>query len=41
MVVALPEGSLWIMIPVNFVLAAGLIIMWSKAFTLGGGRVGA
>ncbi len=38
-VLALPEGSLWIMIPINFALTAVLILVWSKLFKLGWGRV--
>ncbi|MFC2021080.1 NADH-quinone oxidoreductase subunit NuoH [Chloroflexota bacterium] len=38
-VLSLPEGSLWVMIPVNFTLTAVLILLWSKLFKLGLGRV--
>ncbi len=38
-VLALPEGSLWIMIPVNFTVATVLILVWSQFFKLGRGRV--
>lgn len=39
LVLALPDGSLWAMIPINIVLAAGLILLWSKFSKLGWGRV--
>ena len=38
-VLALPENSLWIMIPINIALTAVLILLWSKFFKLGRGRV--
>ncbi len=38
-VLALPEDMLWVMIPVNFGIAALLILVWSKFSTLGRGRV--
>jgi NADH-quinone oxidoreductase subunit H len=38
-VLALPEDSLWIMIPVNFAITAVLVLLWSKFFKLGWGRV--
>ncbi|MDD5082954.1 MAG: NADH-quinone oxidoreductase subunit NuoH [Dehalococcoidales bacterium] len=38
-VLTLPEGSLWVMIPVNFVITAVLILLWSKNSKLGWGRV--
>ena len=38
-VLALPEGSWWVMIPVNFAVTAVLILLWSKLFKLGWGRV--
>jgi NADH-quinone oxidoreductase subunit H len=39
-VLTLPQDSLWIMIPVNFAIAAVLILFWSKKFfRLGWGRV--
>jgi len=38
-VLALPENSLWVMIPVNFAITAVLILLWSKLFKLGWGRV--
>ena len=38
-VLALPENSLWVMIPINFAIMAALILLWSKFFKLGWGRV--
>lgn len=38
-VLVLPEDMLWVMIPVNFGVAALLILVWSKFSTLGRGRV--
>jgi len=38
-VLTLPEDSLWIMIPVNFAITAVLVLLWSKFFKLGWGRV--
>ncbi len=38
-VLALPESILWVMIPVNFAITAVLILLWSKFFSLGWGRV--
>ena len=38
-VLALPEDSLWIMIPVNFAITVVLVLLWSKFFKLGWGRV--
>jgi len=35
----LPEGLPWVMMVVNFALAGVLILLWSKLFVLGGGRV--
>jgi len=35
----LPESLPWIMVVVNFAFAGALILLWSKLFTLGGGRV--
>lgn len=35
----LPETLPWVMVAVNFALAGVLILLWSKLFTLGGGRV--
>ena len=35
----LPEGLPWVMMVVNFALAGVLILLWSKLFSLGGGRV--
>ena len=34
-----PEGLPWVMIFVNLAIAAVLILLWSKLFKLGGGRV--
>jgi NADH-quinone oxidoreductase subunit H len=38
-VLALPDDSLWVMIPVNFTITAVLILIGSKFFTVGRGRV--
>jgi len=38
-VLVLPAGLQWVMVILNFGLAAVLILLWSKLFTLGGGRV--
>ena len=38
-VLALPEDLIWLMIPVNFAIMAVLILLWSKFFKLGWGRV--
>ena len=35
----LSEITLWLMVAVNFVFAGVLVLLWSKLFTLGGGRV--
>ena len=35
----LPESMPWIMVVLNFAFAGVLILLWSKLFTLGGGRV--
>ena len=35
----LPESMPWIMIIINFAFAGILILLWSRLFTLGGGRV--
>ncbi|MDP2729391.1 MAG: NADH-quinone oxidoreductase subunit NuoH [Dehalococcoidales bacterium] len=35
----LPVNALWIMVPINFAVAAGLVLLWSKFSRLGGGRV--
>ena len=35
----LPEAFPWIMVLVNFAFAGVLILLWSRLFTLGGGRV--
>lgn len=38
-VLALPENSLWVMIPVNFAVTAILVLIGSKFFAVGQGRV--
>jgi NADH-quinone oxidoreductase subunit H len=38
-VLVLPQGSMWVMIPVNLVIMAVLVLLWSKLFKLGWGRV--
>jgi NADH-quinone oxidoreductase subunit H len=38
-VLVLPASMQWLMIVLNFGFAAVLILLWSKLFTLGGGRV--
>jgi len=38
-VLAWPEALPWLMIPVNFTIAAVLVLLWSQFFKLGGGRV--
>ncbi|MFC1920790.1 NADH-quinone oxidoreductase subunit NuoH [Chloroflexota bacterium] len=38
-VLTLPENTLWIMIPVNIAITAVLILLMSKSFKLGWGRV--
>ncbi|MFC2056115.1 NADH-quinone oxidoreductase subunit NuoH [Chloroflexota bacterium] len=38
-VLALPEDLIWVMTPVNFAIMAVLILLWSKFFKLGWGRV--
>ncbi|MFC1900701.1 NADH-quinone oxidoreductase subunit NuoH [Chloroflexota bacterium] len=38
-VLTLPENMLWVMIPVNFAITIILILLWSKSFKLGWGRV--
>ena len=35
----LPETMPWIIVAMNFVFAGVLIVLWSRLFTLGGGRV--
>jgi NADH-quinone oxidoreductase subunit H len=35
----LPAITPWLMVVVNFVLAGVLVLLWSRLFTLGGGRV--
>ena len=39
LVLALPEGLEWVMIIVNFAVAAALVLLWSRLFRLGWGRV--
>jgi len=39
LVLTLPEGYQWVMIPVNFAIAGVLILLWSRLFKLGWGRV--
>jgi NADH-quinone oxidoreductase subunit H len=38
-VLVLPATLQWVMVILNFGLAAVLILLWSRLFTLGGGRV--
>ncbi|MFC1952667.1 NADH-quinone oxidoreductase subunit NuoH [Chloroflexota bacterium] len=38
-VLSLPDGSLWVMIPINFTVTIVLILLWSKFSKLGWGRV--
>ena len=38
-VLALPEDLIWVMIPVNIAIMAVLVLLWSKFFKLGWGRV--
>jgi len=38
-VLVLPVSMQWLIIILNFVFAAALILLWSRLFTLGGGRV--
>ena len=38
-VLAWPEALPWVMIPVNIIIMAILVLLWSKLFRLGGGRV--
>jgi NADH-quinone oxidoreductase subunit H len=38
-VLTLPESLQWVMIPVNFAITAALILLWSRFFKLGWGRV--
>jgi len=35
----LPEINLWILVVVNIAAAGALVLLWSRLFTLGGGRV--
>ena len=39
LVLALPSGALWVLIPVNFTVMTVLILIGSRFFTLGRGRV--
>ncbi len=39
LVLALPQDLLWIMIPVNFAITGLVILVWSRFFKLGWGRV--
>ena len=38
-VLLIPASIQWVMVIINFGLAAVLILLFSKLFTLGGGRV--
>jgi len=38
-VLTLPENMFWVMIPVNIAITVILILLWSKSFKLGWGRV--
>ena len=38
-VLVMPTSLLWVMVILNFAFAAALVLLWSKLFTLGGGRV--
>jgi NADH-quinone oxidoreductase subunit H len=38
-VLVLPASMLWLMVILNFACAAVLILLWSKLYTVGGGRV--
>ncbi len=38
-VLAWPEALPWVMVPVNIAIMAILVLVWSKLFKLGGGRV--
>jgi NADH-quinone oxidoreductase subunit H len=38
-VLLIPASLQWVMLILNFGFAAVLILLWSKLFTLGGGRV--
>jgi hypothetical protein len=35
----LPEINLWILVVTNIVFAGVLVLLWSRLFSLGGGRV--
>ena len=37
----LPASMPWLIVPVNFACGAIIIALWSRLFTLGGGRIGA
>jgi NADH-quinone oxidoreductase subunit H len=39
MVLTLPDNMQWVMIPVNFAVAGALVLLWSRLFKLGWGRV--
>jgi hypothetical protein len=34
-----PDVSLWLLVPVNFAVMIVLVLLWSKLFKLGWGRV--
>ncbi len=38
-VLTLPDNMLWVMIPVNIAITVILVLLWSKSFKLGWGRV--
>ncbi len=38
-VLAWPEVSLWILVPINFAIMIALVLLWSKFFKLGWGKV--
>ncbi|GAI35329.1 unnamed protein product, partial [marine sediment metagenome] len=38
-ILAWPTASPWVIIPVNFAIMAALVLLWSKLFKLGWGRV--
>jgi NADH-quinone oxidoreductase subunit H len=38
-VLVVPASMLWVMVILNFAFAAVLVLLWSRLFTLGGGRV--
>ncbi|MFC2014726.1 NADH-quinone oxidoreductase subunit NuoH [Chloroflexota bacterium] len=39
LVLVLPENAWWVMIPINFALTVVLVLLWSKSFKFGWGRV--